>query len=121
MPSLSAAQARVELHASRQKLGTIFGRDITLFSFPYGATSERLVDLCREAGYQRVFTISPSLALVDPQEFVSGRVVVDPTDWPLEFHLKLLGAYRWLPRVFAWKRKFFPTSVPGPLPEPGRE
>ena len=90
-------------------------REIRLFSFPYGAENDRLVDLCREAGYERVFTILPRLALLDPQEYVTGRVVVDPTDWPLEFRLKLLGAYRWLPRAFAWKRKLFPAP---PVPPP---
>ncbi len=38
-----------------------------------------------------------------------GRVRVDPTDWPLEFHLKLMGAYRWLPMAIALKRRLLAT------------
>jgi peptidoglycan/xylan/chitin deacetylase (PgdA/CDA1 family) len=114
LPSLIDSEAKTELAGSRDLLKNLMSRDIRLFSFPYGASTERLVGLCREAGYERVFTIMPTLALVDPQEFVSGRVVVDPSDWPLEFRLKLLGAYQWLPRVFSWKRKLFPESVHRP-------
>jgi hypothetical protein len=47
----------------------------------------------------------PVLAFLEPKEFVTGRVGVSPTDWPMEFRLKLAGAYRWLPYAFAWKRR----------------
>jgi len=115
LPALTEAEARAELAGSRDRLEILMSREISLFSFPYGAATARLVDLCREAGYARVFTILPTLAFAEPNEYVTGRVVVDPTDWPLEFHLKLRGAYRWLPRAFKWKRKFFPASfVPPP-------
>ena len=29
-------------------------------------------------------------------DFVVGRVQVDPWDWPIEVRLKALGAYRWM-------------------------
>jgi len=107
LPSLPEAQAKNELSTSRDKLRSLLKRDITLFSFPYGALNERLVHWSRDAGYQRVFTTLPMLAFADPQEFVTGRVRVEPADWPVEFRLKLLGAYQWLPWAFAWKRKMF--------------
>ena len=107
LPALTEAEAKFEIAASRDKLKSSFNRDIRLFSFPYGALNEHLIDLCREAGYERVFTNLPSLAFADPEEFVTGRVRAAPTDWPLEFHLKLLGSYQWLPWAFAWKRKLF--------------
>jgi peptidoglycan/xylan/chitin deacetylase (PgdA/CDA1 family) len=112
LPSLREAEARNELSASRDKLRALLSRDITLFSFPYGALNERLVDLCREVGYERVFTIMPTLAFSDPKEFITGRVAVEPTDWRLEFRLKLLGAYQWLPTILRWKEKFRWTSTP---------
>ncbi len=104
LPSLSEAEARIELSASRAELEKILNRDITLFSFPYGAFNQGLIDMCREIGYQRVFTILPFPAFSDPLEFVTGRIAVNPTDWELEFRLKILGAYQWRPRVSAWKR-----------------
>ena len=116
LPSLSEVEAKTELMASRQKLTALFGRDIQLFSFPYGALNDSLVSWCREAGYRRVFSILPTQALDDPNEYLSGRVSVEATDWPLEFRLKLLGAYRWLPRVFAWKKTLASRTRSGTPP-----
>jgi peptidoglycan/xylan/chitin deacetylase (PgdA/CDA1 family) len=107
LPSLSEDEAGIEISASRVELERLLNREIKLFSFPYGGANERLRNLCRESGYERVFTILPDLAFTDPQEFVTGRVGVNPSDWALEFRLKILGAYRWLPIVFSWKRKLF--------------
>jgi len=110
LPSLSESEARAELFGSRDKLAHLLQRNITLFSFPYGAMNERLLQLCRDAGYERVFTIIPRLALLDAQEFMTGRIAVNPTDWPIEFKLKLLGGYQWLPAVFKLKAKLLPRS-----------
>ena len=112
LPSLSQAEAKTELSASREKLRNLLNRDISVFSFPYGALNEQLITLCREVGYERVFTIQPKLAFASPQEFVVGRIAANPTDWPLEFYLKLLGAYRWLLWFFEWrKRGFFESTT----------
>src|ERR1700691_5938431 len=99
------AQARSEISASAAELQRILYMDVSLFSFPYGEFNSRLIQLCRDAGYERVFTTLPTLAFCGPDEFVSGRVTVEPTDWPIEFRLKILGAYRWLPLAIALKRK----------------
>jgi peptidoglycan/xylan/chitin deacetylase (PgdA/CDA1 family) len=108
LPSSPDGDAWMELSGSRQRLSRLLNKDADLFSFPYGASTDRLIELCREAGYRRVFTNIPNLAFSDPEEFATGRLKAEPTDWPLEFHLKLLGAYRWLPSASALKRKLFP-------------
>jgi len=118
LPSLPEAEAKIELSVSRNKLKKLLNRDINLFSFPYGAVNEHLIELCREAGYERVFTTLPTLAFADPYEFVTGRIVVEPTDWPLEFLLKLLGAYRWLAWVIVWKRKVLSSRSPESISNP---
>jgi peptidoglycan/xylan/chitin deacetylase (PgdA/CDA1 family) len=105
LPSLSETDAKRELFESRTKLETMLNRKIKLFSFPYGGFNANLVEWCRESGYERVFTILPTPAFADPNEFVTGRVSVEPTDWPLEFQLKLMGAYRWLPAAYSLKRR----------------
>lgn len=92
---LDPAQARHELEHSKAQLEAILGRKVGLFSFPHGECDAQAIALARAAGYDRVFTISPSNAFTGPDNFVIGRVLVDPADWPLEFRLKLLGAYRW--------------------------
>ena len=105
LPLLGEEEAKRELVESRQELESILGCDIKLFSFPYGEYNQVLLEWCRQAGYERVFTILPILAFSEPEEYVTGRIRVTPTDWRLEFRLKLLGAYCWLPLSFALKRK----------------
>ena len=105
-------QVREELVGSRVKLEKMLGREIKTFSFPYGAFNRNVIALCREAGYQRVFTALPLFAVSRPYEFVTGRAGTSPLDWPIEFRLKLAGAYRWLPYAFAFKRSVM-SMVPG--------
>jgi peptidoglycan/xylan/chitin deacetylase (PgdA/CDA1 family) len=93
---LDLPQARRELEHSKAQLEAILGRKVALFSFPHGACDSQTIALARAAGYDRVFTINPSNAFTSADNFVQGRVLVDPADWPLEYRLKLLGAYRWL-------------------------
>lgn len=92
---LSEEKAREELVGSRTRLQEIIGRDVKLFSFPYGAYDDNVIRWCREAGYDKVFTTLPRLASREADDFVVGRVAVYPHDVPLEFSLKLSGAYRW--------------------------
>jgi peptidoglycan/xylan/chitin deacetylase (PgdA/CDA1 family) len=103
MTELDGEHAVRELRESRERLTELLAQDVGMFCFPYGAYNETLVASCRDAGYERVFTCMPKPA--NPHEFVIGRVRVDPTDWPLEFHLKLMGAYRWLPMAISLKRE----------------
>jgi peptidoglycan/xylan/chitin deacetylase (PgdA/CDA1 family) len=105
LTQVEESEARREIRDSRTKLEAMLDRPVTQFSFPFGGFNEKLVQICREAGYERVYTTLPAFAFERRDEFVVGRVRVDPTDWPLEFRLKLAGAYRWLPTIFSWKRK----------------
>jgi len=115
LPELPEEAAKQELTQSRALLEQVLQREIRLFSFPHGAFNSSLVKWCREAGYERVFSIEPVMALSDPHEYVTGRVWADADDWNLEFRLKVLGAYRWLPAAFEWKRKLL-----GALKKPSR-
>ena len=104
LTTLGGAQALCELQESRQQLEKWLGRQVLLLSFPFGAYDESAVGLCREAGYSRVYSNLPKLALASPDEYVTGRVWVEPSDWDIEFLLKLFGEYRWLPYAFSLKR-----------------
>ena len=95
---LSAEEAAFEFQRSREDLERITGRRVSLFSFPHGEHNERLLEQARQAGYSDVFTVNPSLAFQSKEQFAHGRVLADPSDWELEFRLKLSGAYRWLGR-----------------------
>jgi len=105
LPRLDPQAARQEICHSRSRLRNLLGREIDLFSFPYGAFNQSLIENCREAGYKRAFTTQPTLAFNRSEEFASGRVAVEPGDSDLEFRLKVMGAYRWLPAAFALKRR----------------
>jgi len=109
LPAVSEEQARTELAASRTRLEEITGKKVKLFSFPYGSANADLVKWCREAGYEQVFITYPRHDVAESKGVVA-RVKVDPGDWPLEFHLKLHGAYRWRNR---W-RDFLRWSVLAP-------
>lgn len=92
---LDTASAVQELRQSKADLETAAGVKIELFSFPHGAYTMELLDYAREAGYRHVFTIEATAVERQTGVFTVGRVVADPEDWPLEFRLKLAGAYRW--------------------------
>jgi peptidoglycan/xylan/chitin deacetylase (PgdA/CDA1 family) len=105
LTALTESAARMELRESKAQLEKLLQRKVVLFSFPFGAFNDELVELCRDAGYERAFTTLPFSAFETRAQFVCGRVRVDPTDWPLEFCLKVAGAYRWLPLALTIKRK----------------
>lgn len=105
LPCLIEAEARRELYDSRLALAHLLSRDITSFSFPYGDFNADLVRWCRDAGYELAFTSLSGNFFRGFDSFVFGRVSAEPMDWELEFRLKLLGAYRWLPFAILAKRK----------------
>jgi peptidoglycan/xylan/chitin deacetylase (PgdA/CDA1 family) len=92
---VDAEHAEQELVDSRADLQCAAGVPIDLFSFPHGAHNAALIDQARRAGYRRVFTIDPTTIDGDSHLYTVGRVAADPDDWPVEFRLKIAGAYRW--------------------------
>lgn len=101
--TLDEQRIRVELRDSRRILEDLTGSEVKLFCFPYGSFNSTAIRLCAEEGYTRVFTGMPGLALQKGDGSV-GRISVEPTDWPIEFHLKISGAYCWVPWAIAAKR-----------------
>ena len=86
-----------ELLNSRKQIEDLVGGPVRTLAFPYGDWSRRTVELAVETGYETVYSVNPDLIgtrRADP--VVRGRVVVAPTDWPVETWLKLRGAYRWV-------------------------
>jgi peptidoglycan/xylan/chitin deacetylase (PgdA/CDA1 family) len=102
---LDDSEVKKEIFESKKILEDILKIEVKTLSFPHGAFSDRDVELAKQAGYEKVFSILPTLAYRDADEYVTGRVKASPDDWPLEFRCKLCGAYRWLPLAFSLKRK----------------
>jgi peptidoglycan/xylan/chitin deacetylase (PgdA/CDA1 family) len=102
---LDDAQAREELSRSRTTLEELLGRPVRSFSFPHGAYTARSLQIAKECGYTRTYTIEPARLSGFDDEFTIGRVRVEPSDWPIEFRLKAIGAYRWMVHASALKRR----------------
>jgi peptidoglycan/xylan/chitin deacetylase (PgdA/CDA1 family) len=94
LPTLDDATLHDELAGSREDLTATSGRTVRFHAFPFGEHDDRVDTAARVAGYERCFGIVPTEVTDDG--FVVGRVQVEPTDWPIEFRLKVLGAYRWM-------------------------
>lgn len=93
-----------ELAESKKTLENIIGKDVKMYSFPFGEYEDRHIAMARAAGYDHVFTADHTVATGVDDAVVIGRVEVDPADWPLEFKLKVLGAYRWHPYFTRFKK-----------------
>jgi len=100
---LEEEDIRRELVESKKKLQLVTGMRISFLSLPHGGFDRRVVEMGRQAGYKRIFCSLPRLT--NKKEYIVGRVSVKPSDWRLEFRLKILGAYRWLPSAIALKQK----------------
>jgi len=96
--------AKKEIVESRKDLETLLGRTINLFAFPYGEYDNQILEWSRQADYQRVFSTLPDQNKKD--DFLYGRINVNPNDWPIGFKLKVVGAYRWLPWAVFLKQRF---------------
>jgi peptidoglycan/xylan/chitin deacetylase (PgdA/CDA1 family) len=92
---LGSSEVSDELVRSKADLEAALGRQIDLFSFPYGASNSAILNAARRAGYRRVFTIEPACLEPTTDAYSVGRFAVDPEEWQIEFRLKLVGAYRW--------------------------
>ena len=106
LPALPAVDLAEETAGSRRELEEIVGLPVRYFAFPYGAHDRRVVQACRDAGYERSFSIVPRRADRRRDAYVVGRVAVDPDDGRLEFFLKTRGAYEWMIHVSALKAAF---------------
>lgn len=102
---LDQNETRWEMEESKRQLEAITGRRLVCFSFPYGYDTVTLVRQAIEAGYRHAFTSTLRWPQTVGQPTVTGRLRVSPDDWTLEFVLKILGFYCWVPAASGLKRK----------------
>ena len=115
MFTLDKKLAREEIEGSRHQLAKLCGREILLFSFPYGHHDSSTVEMCTDAGYECVYSIIPEEVDTATSEILRGRTKVDPSDWPIEFFLKTKGAYVWTAQIASLRLKL--RSIIGSKPE----
>jgi len=95
-------EALTEITDSKLFLESSLKKEINYFSFPYGRYTLEAVEFCKKAGYTQVFGIVPESPLAPFKTYVKGRIEVDPSEWYIEFVLKILGGYGW---------RAFPPSI----------
>lgn len=101
LTELSNQEVEFELTHSKTLLEKCIDRPVTQIAFPYGSYSGQIVAAAGHAGYTRAFATLP----VRGNTLLLGRVETLPDDRPIEFRLKVLGAYNWLPRAVQLKRR----------------
>jgi peptidoglycan/xylan/chitin deacetylase (PgdA/CDA1 family) len=101
---LEPSRVKTELASSREALEGITGGPVKMLSFPYGSFNPSVVAEARAAGYDRVFANIPVSARARGDSALVGRTYVTLQDWPLEFRLKVQGAYHWLALAIPVKR-----------------
>ena len=104
---MDEAEVMQELIGSKLCLENLLHRKITSLSLPYGAYDSTVLDLAKIAGYMRIFSSWPILPSSRSDSFLLGRIPVSPDDTALEFRLKIMGAYQWLPIGISLKRKVY--------------
>jgi peptidoglycan/xylan/chitin deacetylase (PgdA/CDA1 family) len=92
-----------ELVQSRNDLNVLTGHNVNSLALPYGDYDSRVLQACVHSGYQHVFTIQP--IPVFATDFIRGRIYVGAYDGPLEFFLKVAGAYQWMAFASVIKQK----------------
>lgn len=105
LTDLSDTETLAELTESRALLQKIVGTSVQLFAVPYGASNDDVLCFAKQAGYKHVFLSVPVAPANGVAGFVRGRIEVSPSDWTIEYRLKILGAYRWLPIAITAKRR----------------
>lgn len=102
---LSIENVKKELLESKLRLEGILKKKIKLLAFPYGVYNNKILQLSKCVGYERSFSSIPTFPSYNINKYLVGRIYVSPDDWPLEFKLKIRGAYQWLPYGILIKRK----------------
>ena len=93
-----------ELVHSKTTLENILNREVKLLALPFGSLNESVLNLAKSAGYELVFWNIPTLPFINNCNFLVGRIDVSLHDWMIEYRLKFLGAYNWLPVAVMIKR-----------------
>jgi peptidoglycan/xylan/chitin deacetylase (PgdA/CDA1 family) len=104
LASLSSIDLARELESSKQVLEELTRAPITMLSLPYGSYDARVLEAAQATGYDRVFANVPVSRQVGRASVLWGRINVSSRDWPVEFRLKVEGAYDWMVVAMPLKR-----------------
>ena len=97
---LPIAEIDFELATSKASLENMLGVPCYHLALPHGSYRPEVIDLAIRHGYRRVLTLDEIALPSRWPERTTGRFVVSPDMWMIEFVLTVHGAYAWL---YAWR------------------
>lgn len=103
LTKLTINQIKNEFIESKYTLEEITKKEINFISFPHGRYNHSVVQIAKEIGYNKAFSIDPESITRVNEKFLFGRINTEPTDWSIEFFLKIHGAYSWLTNIYKIK------------------
>jgi peptidoglycan/xylan/chitin deacetylase (PgdA/CDA1 family) len=95
LSQLSKESIQTEVEASRDELQRLNGEAVRMLAFPYGESNSLVQQVCKEAGFEFLYTTVAENIDPSAPNMLRGRIRVDPWDGPVEFFLKFNGAYAW--------------------------
>ena len=96
LASLEQKQLHWELSTSKSTLEALTGGPVRLLALPYGSYAPAVVAAAGRTGYERVFANVPVNGGEASPAALVGRIDISPRDWPIEYRLKMQGAYEWM-------------------------
>jgi peptidoglycan/xylan/chitin deacetylase (PgdA/CDA1 family) len=94
LPGLAPDRLRTEIEDGKRCLEERLGREITTFSYPFGANDPAAVEMTRRVGYRLAVTARPETVLPGVDPFRVGRF--DVKDWDgNEFERRLRRWFRY--------------------------
>ncbi len=104
LTDMSAADAYRELCESRDMVEQRLGLPVDSMAYPFGAVSESLVELVRQAGYERAVGMSPGPVPPDAGRWNLPRWPVYRTDKPRHLRARMSGPgwTKGIERARAW-------------------
>jgi peptidoglycan/xylan/chitin deacetylase (PgdA/CDA1 family) len=105
LTKLSEGEIKRELTGSKLDLEGILKKPVKYFSFPYGSYNDRIIEIAKECGYERVLSNVPIVKSNKYRDFLLGRININMNDSGLEFSLKITGAYHWMAYAIELKNK----------------
>lgn len=93
-----------ELAKSKEVLERLLSKKVDSLSFPHGSYDKEVIAIAKETGYKRLFLNVPTFRSTKLRNVIVGRINVTLDDWPIEYTLKMKGAYQWLPIAILVKR-----------------
>lgn len=106
LTQLPPEKIEYELAESKRGLEQLLSQPVEDLALPHGAFNDTVLQIARQVGYKRIFTLEPKLmSSGGMQKGVIGRFSMSPDVWPIEFKLTCAGAYAWLLPWRNWIRR----------------